>query len=124
MRFGDMAERQVGWFLRSLCRLVGGDPTTELTDGQLLERFARQQDEAALAALVQRHGGLVLGVCRRVLGNTHDAEDAFQATFIILLRKARSLDRHGTLANWLYTVAYHAALRARASAARRRTEER
>src|SRR5262249_48128930 len=70
-------------------------------------------------ALVRRHGPLVLGVCRRVLRDRHAAEDAFQATFLILLRRARSLDRRGSVASWLYTVAYHVALRARADAARR-----
>jgi RNA polymerase sigma factor (sigma-70 family) len=95
-----------------------------LTDGQLLERFVAAQEEEAFEALVRRHGPLVLGVCRRLLRGRADAEDAFQATFIVLFRRARSLDRCGSLAGWVYTVAYHVALRARAAAARRRLQER
>jgi RNA polymerase sigma factor (sigma-70 family) len=89
-----------------------------------LERFARQQDEAAFAALVRRHGPMVLGVCQRILRDPHDAEDAFQATFLVLVRKTGSLARPELLANWLYGVACRTALSARAEAARRRTCER
>src|SRR5262245_50426321 len=64
-----------------------------LSDGQLLEGYVRCREETALAALVHRHGPMVWGVCRRVLGNYHDAEDAFQATFLVLVRKAASLRR-------------------------------
>ena len=95
-----------------------------LTDGQLLARFVATRDEPAFAALVRRHGPMVLGVCRRLLPRGPDAEDAFQATFLVLFRRARALDRGGSVANWLYTVAYHVALRARADAARRRQCER
>jgi RNA polymerase sigma-70 factor (ECF subfamily) len=94
------------------------------TDSQLLERFRKLREESAFEAIVQRHGAMVLGVCRRVLGHEHDAEDAFQATFLILARKAGSM-RHGQrLGNWLYGVAYRTSLEARALAARRRTKER
>jgi RNA polymerase sigma factor (sigma-70 family) len=119
-----MATGQAHVVLRHLRKLVDPPGLDALTDGQLLERFVAAQDEAAFAALVRRHGRLVLGVCRRLLHGRADAEDAFQATFIVLFRRARSLDRRGSLAAWLYTVAYHVALRARADAARRRLRER
>jgi RNA polymerase sigma factor (sigma-70 family) len=88
-------------------------------DGQLLDRFVRRRDEAAFAMLVQRHGPLVLGVCRRLLHGWHDAEDAFQTTFLALARKAHSVGNAGSVAGWLYRVAYHAAIRARARSADR-----
>src|SRR5262245_18013984 len=105
-------------------QLVGARGLAEFNDGQLLKSFVEKQDEAAFAALVSRHGSLVLGVCRRLLPNEHDAEDAFQATFLVLFRRSRFLNRQGSLANWLYTVAYHAALRAKCNAARRQRHER
>jgi RNA polymerase sigma factor (sigma-70 family) len=105
-------------------RVAGpGDPGTP-TDGRLLERFVRNKDESAFQALLQRHGAMVLGVCRRVLGDVHDAEDAFQATFLVLVRKARSIGKADSVGSWLYGVAYRTALKARADAARRRIHER
>src|SRR5215207_8292932 len=80
-----------------------------LDDGQLLQRYVRYQDETAFAALVTRHGPLVLGVCRRVLHHQQDTEDAFQATFVVLARKARSICKQASLASWLYKVAYRIA---------------
>jgi RNA polymerase sigma factor (sigma-70 family) len=99
-------------------------PRDHLTDGQLLERFVRLRDESAFAALVRRHGPMVLGVCQRVLGHAQDAEDAFQATFLVLVRKASSLEKPELLANFLYGVAYRTALNARSRAARRGRHER
>ena len=100
---------------------VGG-----LTDLELLERFtARDGDRAelAFACLVERHGSMVLRVCRNVLRDSHEAEDAFQATFLILALKARSIRRQGSLTSWLYSVAYNVAATARSNAARRRVHE-
>jgi RNA polymerase sigma factor (sigma-70 family) len=93
------------------------------TDGQLLDQFVTQRDEAAFEALVRRHGPMVLGVCRRILGNVADAEDAFQATFIVLLRKAASLTARSVLGDYLHGVAHRTALKARCAAARRRAME-
>jgi RNA polymerase sigma factor (sigma-70 family) len=93
-----------------------------LGDGELLGSFIERHDETALAALVRRHGPLVWGVCRRLLSH-HDAEDAFQATFIVLIRKAASIRSRGMVGNWLYGVAHQTALLARRTAARRRARE-
>jgi RNA polymerase sigma factor (sigma-70 family) len=95
-----------------------------LTDADLLDRFVREGDGGALAALAQRHASMVWGVCCRILGSRHDAEDAFQATFLVLVRKAASIQHKELLANWLYGVAQQTALRSRAAAAKRRSRER
>jgi RNA polymerase sigma factor (sigma-70 family) len=95
----------------------------ERTDDELLERFVTRQEEAAFAVLVQRHGPMVLGVCRHLLFNIQDVEDAFQATFVVLVSKAASIRSRTLLAGWLYRVAYRVAMRARVHAARRRDRE-
>jgi RNA polymerase sigma factor (sigma-70 family) len=94
-----------------------------LTDGQLLERYVRSRDAEGFAGLVQRHGPMVWGVCRRLLPRHHDVEDAFQATFLVLVRKAASIVPREKVANWLYGVAYQTALKARATSARRAARE-
>jgi RNA polymerase sigma factor (sigma-70 family) len=110
--------------LSHLRKLMGHGPSTRQNERALLERFVHQHDESAFAELVQRHGPMVLGVCRRILQNAADADDAFQVTFLTLACKARSLRDGQALASWLYRVAAHTALRARANAARRRRLER
>lgn len=92
-------------------------------DGPLLELFLQHQDEAAFESLVLRHGPMVLGVCRRVLRNPHDAEDAFQATFLVLVRKAASIRPRSRVGNWLYGVAYRTALEAKRAIAKRKAKE-
>jgi RNA polymerase sigma factor (sigma-70 family) len=114
-----MAETHPSPLLHHLRHLIGNVPAAALSDSQLLERFLGCRDETAVEVLVRRHGPLVFGVCRRVLHDAHAAEDAFQATFLILTRKAPSLVRHERLGSWLYKVAYRLALRARANVVRR-----
>jgi RNA polymerase sigma factor (sigma-70 family) len=93
------------------------------SDRELLQRFAATRDEDAFGALVARHGPMVFGVCRRVLGDRNDAEDAFQITFLVLARKAGTLDRPELLGNWLYGVAQRTALRVRGRTANRKSRE-
>jgi RNA polymerase sigma factor (sigma-70 family) len=99
---------------------VGDGPS----DAQLLESFLARRDEAAFEALLRRHAPMVLGVCRRLLRHVHDAEDAFQATFLVLARKAASIRSRQIVASWLYGVAYRTAMKARAMNAKRRAKER
>ena len=109
----------IAHFVRAL--RTRGD--TDQTDGQLLSRFVSRRDEAAFVALVRRHGPMVLGVCLRILGNAADAEDAFQATFLVLVRRAASLNGRAILGDWLHGVARRTALGARRACARRRAKE-
>jgi RNA polymerase sigma factor (sigma-70 family) len=107
-----------------LHRLLTVGIAGDATDRQLLDDFLGRRDPAAFAVLVRRHGRMVLNVCQRVLNNAQDAEDAFQATFLVLVRKARSIKKREAVGSWLYGVAHRVALRARADAARRRKCER
>ena len=100
------------------CGTVGG-----LSDEQLLDRFVARREDAIFEEIIQRHGTMVWGVCRRVLRDHHDAEDAFQATFLVLARKAASVMPREKLGNWLYGVAYQTAMKARATTSRRRARE-
>src|SRR5262249_30309876 len=118
-----METRLLGQVLRYLRQIAAPADGSRL-DAELIERYVSSHDGAAFARLVERHGPLVLGVCRRVLHNHHDAEDVFQATFLVLARKARHIRQRGALAGWLYKVAYHLSVKFRASAERRRQVER
>jgi RNA polymerase sigma factor (sigma-70 family) len=103
--------------------LAASGTHAELTDGELLERFARQREETVFLTLVQRHGPMVLGICQGILHDDHDAEDIFQATFLVLVRKPASIGKPASLASWLHGVAYRLAMKARVAAARRRACE-
>jgi RNA polymerase sigma factor (sigma-70 family) len=116
-----MGNGQTETLLRHLRRLAAHDPAA--SDRELVQRFVSSADQGAFQALVHRHGPMALGVCRRVLANAHDAEDAFQATFLTLARKAGSLRREESVGSWLYGVAYRQALNVRAAAARRAAHE-
>jgi sigma-70-like protein len=110
-----MANTQMGAVLQYVRQLGAAPNTTGPIDQQLLQDFSLRRDEAAFTALVQRHGSLVLGVCRSVLGCLEDAEDAFQSTFMVLARKAASIRKGVSLACWLHGVAYRMALQAQSS---------
>jgi DNA-directed RNA polymerase specialized sigma24 family protein len=118
-----MAISPMSEFLQNLRRTTLRRDEAGLTDGQLLDAYVRDREEAALAALVRRHGPMVWGVCRRVLSNDHDAEDAFQAAFLVLVRKAASIVPREKVANFLYGVARQTAGKARAMAVRRKARE-
>ncbi|MFI5454711.1 MAG: RNA polymerase sigma factor [Isosphaerales bacterium] len=116
--------RYAGAVLKQLDRLFNQGTVTGLTEGKLLERFVEGRDEAAFAALVSLHGPMVLGVCRRILRDENDVEDAFQATFLVLVRRAGAIRRGDLVSRWLHGVAHRVAVRARAQAARRHLHER
>lgn len=118
MPLGRMSE-----VIDHLRHTVQRQPGADLTDGQLLECFVSGRSSAALEALVARHAPMVWGVCRRLLRNERDAEDAFQATFLVLLRKAPSISPREMVGNWLYGVAHQTARKAIATLAKRRTRE-
>jgi RNA polymerase sigma factor (sigma-70 family) len=115
--------RSAGSVLGNLHRLFHQGTVAGLAEGKLLEQFIADRDEAAFAALVARHGPMVLGVCRRILCDETDVEDAFQATFLILVRRAAAIRDSELLAGWLHGVAHRVAVRARAQSARRRRYE-
>src|SRR5262245_28937708 len=118
-----MASNPLNGLVQQLRRAARAHDAADLGDGELLERYVRCRDEAAFEMLLRRHGPMVLGVCRRVLGNAADAEDAFQATFLVLVRKAASLTARAVLGDWLHGVARRTALSARRACARRRAKE-
>jgi RNA polymerase sigma factor (sigma-70 family) len=110
--------------VRQVHKLTAPGDNAAASDAHLLDRFSASGDEAAFATLVRRHGPLVMGVCRRVLRHHQDAEDAFQATFLVLARNAAAIRRRTALASWLYGVARRVAADARRAAARRQARER
>jgi RNA polymerase sigma factor (sigma-70 family) len=118
-----MATAQLGTLLRHIHHLAAARGEEPRTDHQLLEAFAVRRDEAAFAALLARHGPMVLRVCRRTLHHEQDAEDAFQATFLVLAQYTRSIRKCEALAAWLHGVAHRTALKLRRTAARRRNRE-
>jgi RNA polymerase sigma factor (sigma-70 family) len=118
-----MATQSINAVIHHLRRAALFSEVAHLTDGELLELFLAHRSEAAFEALVHRHGPMVLGVCRRMIGDLHDAEDAFQATFLVLARKAASVAPREGVGNWLYGVAFRTAQRARAVRARRASHE-
>jgi RNA polymerase sigma factor (sigma-70 family) len=119
-----MAIGQLASVLRCIHRLAGASGEADRTDRELLERFAARRDEAAFADVVRRHGPMVLGVCWRVLRHEQDAEDVFQATFLVLARKAGTIAWRDGVGNWLYEVAYRLAMELKGRSARRRARER
>ena len=118
-----MAATQLDTLMRRIKELAAGRAGGQRTDRQLLDDFASRRDNSAFAGLVERHGPMVLSVCRRVLRHEQDAEDAFQATFLVLARHPESIRRREALASWLYGVAYRTAMKAKRDATRRRKHE-
>ena len=118
-----MSTSRANGVLRCIRKVAAAQCALNLPDGDLLQGFIKRRDEAAFATLVRRHGPMVLSLCRRILGNEHDAEDALQATFLVLSRKAASLRPQESLGGWLYSVAYRVAQKARVAAARRHKHE-
>jgi RNA polymerase sigma factor (sigma-70 family) len=120
-----MAKRPLNHVVDYLHQLADTQTASQpIDDGELLQRFLNDQDEGAFQQLLRRHGPMVLATCRRILGDAHEAEDGFQATFLILARKGRSILRLGSLGTWLHRVAYHVAINARARAAKQLARER
>src|SRR5262249_21150226 len=119
-----MSQSQPGsLLLQQIRRMLRGQADGELADAELLRRYTASSDEAAFAGLLRRHAGLVWGVCRRLLPREQDAEDAFQATFLVLAERAGTIRRAQSVGSWLYGVAHRIATRARRQERRRREQE-
>src|SRR5262245_6290784 len=118
-----MTAKHLSKALQHFRRVLRPPGNNDLTDGQLLARFVSSRDEAAFNELVRRHGPMVLGVCRRILRHTQDAEDAFQAAFLVLSRKAASVVNRHAVGSWLYRVSYRIALEAKTINDKRRRRE-
>jgi RNA polymerase sigma factor (sigma-70 family) len=118
-----MASPAIGIFLQYLRGMAAGQATSGLADVQLLERFVSVRDEDAFTAMVHRHRGMIFGVCRRLLRAPHDAEDAFQATFLVLARKSGSIRKSESVGSWLHGVAIRVAQKVRREVMRRSRRE-
>jgi len=118
-----MATGQLNGFLRRLTRGMAAETLADRSDRHLVEQFLARGDESALEALVRRHGPMVYRVSWRILQHNQDAEDAFQATFLLLAQKLRTVRKHESVASWLHGVAHRMALKAKAQVARRRRHE-
>src|SRR5205807_5596932 len=118
-----MGRAQTNVLLRHIHTLAAERDAGRVSDRDLLRRFAERRDESAFVALVRRHGPMVFQVGRRALANCQDAEDVFQATFLVLASKAGSRTWQESVGNWLYGVARHLALKTRTAAARRSARE-
>src|SRR5262245_52714029 len=119
-----MADKSLNRALRHISRLAAVQTARGLADHELLKRFVGEKDEAAFAVLVERHGRMVLGVCRRALGSAHDAEDACQATFLVFAQKAGSIRKTTSLPSWLHGVASRVAANLKRERMRRCRRER
>jgi hypothetical protein len=119
----DMANAQLGPVIQHIWKLASRPDIVHQSDEFLLDRYVTERDETAFEVLVRRHGPLVLGVCRHMLRHTQDAEDAYQATFLVLARRAASIRNTKALVSWLHGVAYRTAMKAKRDAARRRAHE-
>jgi RNA polymerase sigma factor (sigma-70 family) len=118
-----MATPTLGTFLRSLKQAMGAEALASCSDRELVEQFRSARGDAVFRAILERHGPMVLQVCRRVLSSPTDVEDAFQATFLILIRRGHTVRRHSSLASWLHGVAWRSALKLRTQSDRRRRRE-
>src|SRR5438105_925815 len=121
--FRTMAKQPLNGVMQHLRKVAAVQTYRELSDCDLLERFVGARDEAAFTVLIERHGPMVLGVCRRALPNFHDAEDACQATFLVLARKAASVRKKTSLISWLHGVACRVAANLKRNHARRKSRE-
>src|SRR5919109_4372473 len=119
-----MANAALASVLQQLRTIAQAKAYEETSDRQLLEIFLAQREETAFVALLKRHGPMVLQVCRRIQGNEHDAEDVFQATFLLLARKADSIRKLDSVASWLHGVAHRLALEAKRKTTTRQAFER
>jgi DNA-directed RNA polymerase specialized sigma24 family protein len=118
-----MADRHGHELLAYLRRIAKPSPPCAASDAGLLGRFVRERDPAAFELLLRRHGPMVWNLCRRMLADDHEAEDVFQATWLVFVRRAAAIRRPDRLANWIYGVAHKVAIRARSQTARRRVQE-